>query len=203
MSMNQRTQPNKTSNRTSAALVSPVDVAELADYLGISTDDTSQNGLLERLLLSATQACIDYTNIELLQREWVFRADRYPERQKSYTGIGVINAYRSWWVNLPLYPVISIDSVVIDGDTVDAADRTDDLFSKPCRLEFDGFENMVVTYQAGHTDKCDIAPDLISGILAYAAYQYEKRGACDPGNVLKDSGAINYWRNSRMIIGGL
>src|SRR5699024_6415318 len=104
---NQRTQPNWITNRTSDELVAAVTVSELAEYLGVDDADT----LLEGIALAATDAVAKYTSVELCKRNWTYRADRYPERQSGFTGIGSIPALSAWWDDLPAWPGIDVTSV--------------------------------------------------------------------------------------------
>jgi hypothetical protein len=194
---NQRLRSNKSSNTTSDPLVSPVTAQELADFLSIaysSADASLYNGFL----LAATDACIKHTNIELLEREYTFKSDRYPERQQGYGGVGIMYAYRSWWINLPVYPVISVDSVTVDGTAAD--DPMIDLDSRPARVEPKEMGAVVIEYTAGHATAAQINPQLLLGIKMYAAYLYEHRGMCDVNEALKSSGASALWDSARMVV---
>src|SRR5690625_6520255 len=106
---NQRTQPNWITNRTDDELVAAVSVSELAEFLGVDDADT----LLEGIALAATDAVAKYTNVELCKRNWVYRADRYPERQPGFTGVGAMSALGAWWVDLTAWPVIDVICVTV------------------------------------------------------------------------------------------
>src|SRR5690625_7807826 len=67
--------------------------------------------MLEGIALAATDAVAKYTNVELCKRKWTYRADRYPERQTGFTGVGSIPALGACWVDLPSSPVIDVTSV--------------------------------------------------------------------------------------------
>src|SRR5690625_988047 len=101
---NQRTQPNWITNRTSDELVAAVTVSELAEYLGVDDADT----MLEGIALAATDAVAKYTNVELCKRNWTYRADRYPERQSGFTGIGSMPALGALWVDLLYCLVVDV-----------------------------------------------------------------------------------------------
>lgn len=196
VSGNQRLRPNYQSNKPQDVLLSPVSPNELADFL--SLEFCSDTELLTGYLLAATQACLDYTNIEMLERQWVLKMDRNPERQAGYLGVGLMHAYAAWWVQLPVYPVQSIDSVKVAGESVTA--RSIDIDSRPARVEVDESGAIEITYTAGHASIQDINPQLLLGIKMLAGYLYEHRGACDVGEAVKASGAAMMWGNSRMVI---
>jgi hypothetical protein len=196
VSGNQRLRPNYQSNKPQDVLLSPVSPSELADFL--SLEFCSDTELLTGYLLAATQACLDYTNIEMLERQWVLKMDRNPERQAGYLGVGLMHAYAAWWVQLPVYPVQSIDSVKVAGESVTA--RSIDLDSRPARVEVDESGAIEITYTAGHASIQDINPQLLLGIKMLAGYLYDHRGACDVGEAVKASGAAMMWGNSRMVI---
>ena len=191
---NQRARPNKQSNTTADALVSPVTPAQFADYLELDyspSDDT----LLNAHLLTACGWYIAHMNNELLQRQWLLKFDRYPSQGESLSPVA---ANLSPWVNIPLYPVTVIDSVTVDtiAETV-----TSDLDSKPPRVFFTSYgENIEITYTAGYPTAADIPPSIILGINMMAGYLYEHRGACDIGNAAKESGAVSVWGYNAMIL---
>jgi hypothetical protein len=194
---NQRLKPNKSSNNTLDALISPVTPEELADFLSIDYS-ASDDALYEGFLLAATDMCIKYTNIELIAREYTFKSDYYPNRQDGFAGVSLMYAYRSWWVNLPLYPVIEITSVKVN-DT-EADDPLIDLDSRPARVEPKELGKLEIEYTAGHASVEEINPQLLLGIKMLAAYLYEHRGACDVADAVKQSGAATLWNSARMVV---
>jgi len=194
---NQRLRPNKYSNKTSDALVSPVTAQELADFLSIEYA-SADAGLYNAFLLAATAACIDYTNIELLERDYTFKSDYYPQRQDAYAGVGMMYAYRAWWINLPLYPVSAVTSVEVNG--VAADEPMIDLVSRPARVEPQEMGAIEIAYTAGHTTAAAIDPRLTLGIKMLAAYLYEHRGACDVTQAMTASGAASVWNQCRMMV---
>lgn len=193
---NQRLRPNVVSNNTSDTLVTPVTPTELADFLSIDYNDADEN-LYIGFLLAATDQCIKYTNIELLERTYTLKTDYYPQRQAGFAGVGMMHAYRSWWINLPLYPVQSVTSVTVN--EVAAVDPIIDLSSRPARVEPTEMGAIEIQYVAGHATPFEINPQLLLGITMLAAYLYEHRGACDVGNAVKSSGAAMLWDSARMI----
>jgi len=193
---NQRLRPNQFSNTTAQALVSPVSASELADFLSIDYNAADAD-LYNGFLLASCAACIKYTNTELLSRTYTFKSDRYPERQSGFTGVGIMFAYRSWWINLPMTPVSAVTSILIDGEVADSP--LIDLHSKPARVEPMEMGAVEITYTAGHATVATIPPMLSLGIKMMAAYLYEHRGMCDVVDAIKQSGAANLWNVDRMV----
>jgi hypothetical protein len=183
---NQRTRPNQSSNRTAEPLASPVDVSDFAEFIGVEPTDPMLSGFL----LAATQACIDHTNYELLERTYTYKLDRAPQRQAGYTGVGIMASLSAWSIELPLWPVKSIESVTFNGE---AATPDFDLDSKPARVEIAGRGAVVIEYTAGHAEPEEIDARLLLGIKLLAAYLYEHRGACEMTDAIAKSGARGMW----------
>ena len=194
---NQRLRPNKYSNQTNEPLVSPVTAEELADFLSIQYAE-SDDSLYESFLLAASAACVSYTNLELLEREYVYKSDYYPNRQDGLAGVSIMFSYRSWWINLPVFPVVSVDSVEVNGDLTDDAEI--DLSSRPARVEPKEYGSIEITYTAGHESVEAIDSRILLGIKSLAAYLYEHRGACDVNDALRKSGAASMWDSCRMMV---
>lgn len=194
---NQRLRPNQSSNRTSDPLVSPVSAEQLADFLSIDFVEADRD-LYNGFLLAATDACIKHTNIELLEREYTLKYDRFPERQSGLAGVGLMYAYRAWWMNLPVYPVSSVTSVIVNDEPAD--DPLIDLDSRPARVEPRELGETIIVYTAGHATAAEINPQLLLGIKMLAGYLYEHRGMCDVKDAIKSSGAGSLWDSARMVI---
>jgi len=194
---NQRLRPNKFSNKTDDVLVSPITAEDLAGFLSIdysAADEDLYNGFL----LAACDACIKYTNIELLQREYKYKADKFPERQSGLGGVGIMFSYRSWWIDLPLFPVQTVSSVKIKDE--EAEDPLIDLDSRPARVDPKEIGAVEIIYTAGHADASEINPQLILGIKMFAAYLYEHRGMCDVKEAVRASGAATMWDSAKMVM---
>ena len=194
---NQRLRPNHQSNTTADKLVSPVEPWEFAEYLGLDYD-APMDALLNAHLLTACSWYIAHMNNELLQRTWSLKLDSYPSLGESFGGLSHINSRLAPWVNIPIYPVTSIDAVTIDGEveTVES-----DLDSKPPRVMFNTYgNNIVIDYTAGYETTADIPQNTLLGINMMAAYLYEHRGACDIGDAAKQSGAVSVWGQNAMIL---
>ena len=106
-------------------------------------------------------------------------------------------AYRSWWINLPSNPVISVTSVEIDGTAAD--EPVIDLDCIPARVEPKEMGAVEIVYEAGHATAAEINPQLVLGIKMLAAYLYEHRGMCDVTEALKASGAATLWNSARVV----
>lgn len=195
VSGNQQTRPNVVASWTDDDLASPVSAVELAVYLGLIDDDASgapQEAMLEGLLLAATQAVIDFTNVEVVQRSWTAKWDRYPERNVPYGGLAPIAALGAWWVTLPRWPVVSVDSVSADSWTAHL---------QTGRVELTGPETpLVIEYQAGYDQAPAWAKEAIKLI---AAYLYDHRGECDASDAITKSGAKALLWPRRRFVGGL
>jgi len=194
---NQRLRPNKSSNKTLDPLVSPVTAEQLANFLSIDFVEADRD-LYDGFLLASTDACIKYTNIELLEREYTLKYDRFPERQSGMAGLGLMYAYRSWWIQLPLYPVTAVVSVTVNDEPAD--DPEIDLDARPAAVEPKELGETEIVYTAGHADASEINPQLILGIKMFAAYLYEHRGMCDVKEAVRASGAATMWDSAKMVM---
>lgn len=187
LSGNQRTRPNRITNRTDDELVAAVTVSELAEFLGVDDADS----LLDGMALAATDAVAKYTNVELCKRNWTYRADRYPERQSGFTGIGAMPALGAWWVDLPAWPVIDVTSVTAHDYSFDGDGRV-----------FIGSPEapLVIEYVAGYEE---VPAALKQAVLMLASFLYEHRGACDVDEAGKRSGAFALAQGYKRYVGGL
>lgn len=187
---NQRTQPNRISNSTADPVVSPVSTQDLADYLGVAPTDP----LLAGLLLEATDAIQRFANVELSERAWTWRADRYPERQEAILGLGAMPALAAWWIDLPAWPLVSVDSVTARDHDVDLAGG---------RVFVRGPDApLVIEYTAGYQDGT-VPPIFLGAIKQLAAYAYEHRGSCDADDSGRRSGAFAKVAGAKRYAGGL
>jgi len=196
VSGNQQTRPNVVASWTDDDLTSPVTAVELAVYLGLIDDENAsgapQEGMLNGLLLAATQAVIDFTNVEIVQRDWTVKYDRYPDRNVPFGGLAPIIPLFAWWVDLPKWPVVSVNSVTAEEWTADVPTG---------RVEVSGSEHpLVIEFTAGYNPAPAWATEAIKMI---AAYLYEHRGACDATDAVTNSGAKALLRPRRRIVGGL
>ena len=137
-------------------------------------------------------------NNELLQRSWVLKFDRYPSQGESFGGLSPVSANLKSWIDIPLYPVTSVDSVTVDSEV---EVTTSDLDSKPPRVFFTSYGiNIDINYTAGYPTAADIPENVIMGLMMMAGYLYEHRGACEIGNAAKESGAGSLFGYNAMIL---
>lgn len=194
---NQRTRSNSTSNTTLDPLVSPVTPEELAYYLGVeySVNDES---ILSMHLLAACGWYIEMSSNELLSRQWVMKLDNYPTDGASFSGLSPIYADLKAWIDIPLTPVTSIESITGNGES---EGYVSDLSNKPPRVFLNNFSsNIVINYTAGYATPDDIPKSVMLGITMMAAYLYEHRGACKLSDAANESGANSVWGHTMMVL---
>ena len=200
---NQRTRPNQTSNRASDPLVSPISTDDMGEFLGLGLPlSVSDAALIDGLLLAACQYYIDYSNNELLQRNYIYKADSFPRQQESFTGLGRQPGSLAWWLSFPIWPVDSITTVADSDGPIVLPDYTVDYDSKPSRLELSNpfVSNLQIDYLAGYATAADIPPSVLIGIQMLTAYLYEHRGSCDAASAASDSGALVLWNAEIMYL---
>ena len=187
---NQTTQPNVIQSWTNDPIISPVTNQELADFLVVDVTDP----MLPGLAVSATEAVMKFTNVELVRRTWHWQADRFPERQPSYLGLGSSPAVPQWWITLPAWPLVSVESVTAD-------DFEFEIHSS--RLFVDKPEYpLTVEYKAGY-ETADVPDVYKQAIMMLAACMYEHRGDCDAEQAGRRSGAWGILAPYKRYVGGL
>ena len=173
---------------TQDPLVSPVNSQAVQDWLRLDEPDPIISGLL----LAATQATIDWIQRDLLQRAWTVTYHDWPKPAQSRQLVYGWPNY-SDGVELPYAQLVSVDSVTVYGEALDAADYYI-VAGLPAKVRFNGFINqgeqelpaIVVNYQAGF----DVVPSaILTAITMIAAYMYEHRGGCTAEEAMKMSGA--------------
>lgn len=187
---NQTTQPNVIQSWTEDPIVSPVTNQELADFLAVEANDP----LLSGLAVSATAAVMKFTNVELVRRTWHWVSDRFPERQSSYLGLGSSPAVSQWWVTLPAWPLVSVESATADDFEFE---------THSSRLFVDQPEYpLTVEYTAGY-ETADVPDIYKQAIMSLAAFMYEHRGDCDAEQAGRRSGAFGILAPYKRYVGGL
>lgn len=187
---NQTTQPNVIQSWTDEPIVSPVTNQELADFLAVGATDP----LLSGLAVSATAAVMKFVNVELVRRTWHWQADRYPERQAAYLGVGSMPAQSQWWVTLPAWPLVNVESVTADDFEFE---------THSSRLFVDQPEYpLTVEYTAGY-EAADVPDVYKQAIMMLAAFMYEHRGDCDATEAGRRSGAFGILAPYKRYVGGL
>lgn len=200
MSGNQITRPNHFELLPTTELTSPVSAAELAQYLGLIVDlsePVPDAEMLDGLLLTATQAVIDASGVQIVERDFVYTADFYPSRRAGFGGLGGLPQLGAWWLELPVWPVADVELVVVADDHLDVGV---DYERRGNRLLFSTYRDgrVVVGLTAGAA-----TPFGAAAVLATAAYLYEQRGSCDAGDAVRQSGAWGIVKGRRRIAGGL
>ena len=182
---NQRTAQNYQTNEPKTALAQPITAQNFCDFAALNYSADIEP-MLDALIMTASETCIRYTGRDLLQREWTYKSDRHPEDQTALHGVSYMPSRRSAWLQLPVGPVYSVDTVTVDGETV-----TPEKVERAGRRVFiNGGKNIVIEYTAGYA----VIPDtLLTGIKMMALYLYERRGACDVRNAAFESGAMAIW----------
>lgn len=200
MSGYQITRPNHVELLPTTELTSPVSAADLAQYLGLIADlsePVPEAEMLEGLLLAATQAVIDASGVQIVERDFSYSADFYPARRAGFGGLGGLPQLGAWWLELPVWPVADVELVVVADDYLEAGvdyERRDN------RLLFSTYRDgrVVVVLTAGAATQWGAA-----AVLATAAYLYEHRGSCDAGEAARQSSAWGIVKGRRRIAGGL
>ena len=177
--------------RTNDPLQSPVFASELAAYARLDSDDP----IIDTVLLSATQAVINFLKLDLMTRTWVLTHRCWPTAgTATYPHISPNSNGYLTRIELPYTNLVSVDSVSVNGEA-----STDYKVSegKPYTLEFDTFSNydseqnaLVVTYKAGFGEgTADVPQPIRNAIMMAAGYIYAHNGVCDYGDAIAMSGA--------------
>ena len=193
--------PNHITRLPMQAQTCPVTAAQLSVYLGLTTDETEpvfQQPMLEGLLMAALDAVQALSGVQLTQRLWQYRADRYPAARAGFGGLAPLPEVPAPWVTLNTAPVVSVQSVEVGGDTLDPADWRLDAGRVFITggAAFGGA--IVIDYTAGAVVEWGN-----QAILATAAYLYEHRGGCDATDAVRQSTAWGLIKPHRIIGGGL
>ena len=190
--------------RTNDALVPPITLQELADWLVVDVSDP----ILQAVSISATDATIQYLGYDLLEREWTFTAWDYPfSGTKSFPQVSRPTYIYDQLIALPYANLLAVESVELFGQaTSQFIERSDSIvLTNPKILVQDYKGNtepaIEVVYKAGYgQDPSDVPAVVRQSIVMAAAYLYEHRGDCAAGEALRKSGAaelLNPYINPR------
>lgn len=158
----------------------PITLAEAKKHLRVV--HTHEDELIETLITLAREEFERLTGRVLISQQWKIGLEDFP-------ATGDCDIY------VPAHPLISVDSLVYEGTTWDAANYSVDLDSVPPRIRavstwpvvsVDSVPSpVVVTYTAGHgtapTDIPDKAP--IQAIKLLISHYYENRIPVSTGSV--------------------
>jgi hypothetical protein len=188
-------------------VVYPITTAELADWLGVDNSDP----LLSSLIATATELCEQHLGMAFITANFIERLDFPPGyRQPWWDGVQeiavtVLTGGPSVIV-LHRAPLVSVASVTFydDNDNATVADVDSYYVSSKSRSPRialrQGYtwpsvvlrvaDAVAVAYSAGFgATSANVPADIKSAVKALAAFLYEHRGACDPGDALIRSGA--------------
>ena len=165
--------------------ISPVSIADMADYVGADVTDP----ILPGLLVAATDAVIAHIKRDLLPRTWI---------ASQYLGAGFAPrlspyALADGVVDLPFSDELStVSGVTIDGESAGHTLR----LGRPSAVAIDAYLSgqLRIEYTAGMSP---IPVAITESIKIVCAYLYEHRGRCDMGAAVQASGAsyvLRPWR---------
>jgi len=168
--------------RISAPAENPVALSEVKQRLRIDINDADEDADIEMMIADAV-ARIDGPHgvgIAMVSQQWELRLDYFP-----------------YIIELPLYPVISVDSITyVDGNgteqTVAAVDYQTDIYSNPARIKpayahtwptpRADLATVKVTFTAGYGAAADVPADLKQAILLTIGHAYAHRESVTMGN---------------------
>lgn len=163
---------------------SPVTSNALREWMEYPCFSDGQTAAADSMLKSATESVINHIHREIRPRKRKVEIVHWPTFGTAAGGLRPRYREAVYPLRLPFGPIISIDSITTDGDSVDASEYdldADLLFLDPA-------DDTVIEYTAGYDD---VIPESIRlAILTLATYLWHKRG--EPvGHALFDSGAAS------------
>ena len=167
--------------------VSPVDLAEFAQFIGADATDP----LLPGLLTAATDAAIRWINQDLIPREWVGIVPVPDLREVQISPQGRV----SKTFELPYTALIEVTSVTAGDGELDYLIQSE---RRPAKITVPAWtmeHELRIVYTAG----MPLVPVAIkSAIMMIGGFLYDHRGACDAMDAVKRSGALNLLRPYRV-----
>lgn len=178
--------------------VEPVTLAEAKAHLRVTHADEDQ--LISTLISSARRVVEARSGLLLIEQTWTAFLDDWPD-----SGI----------IDMPLAPLLSVDSVATFGEddiaaTVDPAHYYADTASRPPRLLLRGSRvwtrpgrianGIAIIVTAGFGATASAVPEpLRQAVLILVAHWFEHRGAADPPPLpLTLDALIRPWREVRL-----
>ncbi len=157
----------------------PVTVAELKAHAKIDADDEDET-LLPGYIKSAREQVERKTGRCLLEQTWSASLDKWPELE---------DGAKHRRIRLAGFPVISIDSVTVDGVTIASSyyrlNGKDLLVSvevDDSEGEIDD-EGIVIEFACGYGAVSDLPDNLVQAVKMLAAHYYDARGATSPQGI--------------------
>jgi len=163
-------------NKWSVSLLSqpaykPVTLSQTQQHLRLFTESGSHpdDDLIQVYIDAATGAAEDYLQRYLAQRQIRLKRDEFP----------IANTQGEIVINLPVYPVLSVDSITYvdpDGNTQTLTGYEVDADSVPARIRVieppdvkDGLSNLTINVTVGYaSDTSPPSADLIPSVIKHA-----------------------------------
>lgn len=200
--------------RVTGPATEPVTKTELKAQLRLDDSDTSEDALLDLYIESARQSCEELFGLALITQVWRLTLDHWPNAQEPWwdgvkqMAIGELSSsIRALEVTLPRYPLQSVDTLTVEGDSLTVGDLfIIDTQQQPGRmtLKFGKTAPVIETvtanaieveYTAGYGTAADVPSDLKLAILQMAASMYTHRGdECSAEDAMKMSGAYTVFK---------
>jgi hypothetical protein len=181
--------------------VTPVGtVEELAAFLGVDDNDP----LLSGLLISATNAVIDYLNLELVNRQRKVIYEHLPIiGTNTAPSLSDNNFFFENPVKLPYSGLkTTLDKLLLFG--VDLTNESEIKQGRPSKVCFpmryivSNKNTLEITYTTGFGTVDKVPSDIKNSVIALAGFLYDSRGACSShADALTGSGvasALSRWQ---------
>lgn len=166
-------------------ITSLISADELRDWMEYPCFTTAQTAAANGLLKAACQAVSDHMQREIGARKRRLEIEEWPAHGTRSHGLRPQYQELERPLPLPFGPVISIESVTADGETVDPTDYDLELDA----LDMEPQNDVVIEYTAGYTNTPWTLPETVRlAILTLATYLWHKRGE-SAVNALRESGA--------------
>jgi uncharacterized phiE125 gp8 family phage protein len=192
--------------------VEPVTIAELKAHLAIT--DSGDDDILYDLLAEAREQIEQSSGLALISQQWRMTIDQWPAGSSQWWD-GVREGHPSMlygprgaaWVKLPVYPLISVDSVTVfdedsnsaavtiantfDIDTQQMPGRMGLKFGATWPIALRPTNAIQIVYTSGYgSTPASVPRTLRRAVRSLAAYLYAHRGdGCDPVEAMQKSGA--------------
>lgn len=160
-------------------LVSPVTVAEFAEFIGSDAGDPILPGLLD----AATDAVIHYLNLDLLQRDWV---GIVPAPTSARLQLSPYLDPPSTF-ELPYTGLMSVNGVI--GNEDKPLEFSVQAQRRPAKVTVNGWDYLSeirIEYTAGMES---VPAAIKSAIMMLGSFLFDHRGTCDATDGIKKSGA--------------
>jgi hypothetical protein len=177
-------------------LVSPVPSSDIAAELGyLSPVPADVLARIDSYNAAAVQMCENYSRISAMPGAFLLLLPA-TQRVASLNGLRPIGYSARAEVELPVWPVVSVENVVIDGEPVEFILRQ----GKPASVSIQpSHQAVIVSFTVGAGTNAIY----LQAIKQLACYQYEHSGSCSLTDAMQQSGAAGLLDGLRMYVGGL